>query len=262
MSGSGKFWWVTMAARAGYGLAEPAFRPPFRPHGSGRPVARTRAIGGFVHSLKLVRQKTLVILGAALAAFLLPPAAPAGAADDQAAWIARAESYLNDLTALQSRFVQVNPDGSAVEGMLYLNRPGRMRLEYDPPSPLLLVADGNNFIHVNKKLEQVSYIPLSSTAADFLLRDRLRLEGDLRVSGFSRRDGVLRLRLTDPEKDGMGSVELVFTETPFALRQWVVVDARRLATQVTLTDPRRDVPADPALFRFINPWTDRSRDRK
>ena len=69
-----------------------------------------------------------------------------------AAALEETENYFRALTTMKARFIQANPDGSYLEGDLYLNRPGKMRFEYDDPVPILLVADGLFFIHVDKQL--------------------------------------------------------------------------------------------------------------
>ena len=102
-----------------------------------------------------------------LAALLF--ASPAFALTDAEA-LAKAEQYLNGISTLQARFTQVNPDGSSNEGDLYISRPGKMRLVYDPPTPMLMVADGVFLIYVDTQMKDVSHIDLNDTPAGLLLR--------------------------------------------------------------------------------------------
>ena len=167
----------------------------------------------------------------------------------------RVEAYFMELKTAKARFLQGNPDGSFVEGTLYLSRPGRMRFEYDAPSPLLLVADGRFLIHVDRELEQVSHIPLSATPAAVLLRQQPEFEGaDFRVVSLRRAAGLLHLEVEQVETPEAGRVILTFADSPLELRQWTVVDAQQLRTTVTLQGLEKGVPLDPALFRFANPW--------
>src|SRR3954462_7908104 len=100
--------------------------------------------------------------------------APAGAADEnKAALLKKAETYLNGITAMQSRFVQVDADGTSHEGDLYISRPGKMRLVYDPPTKMLMVADGKFLIYVDKEMNDVSHIDLNDTPAGLLLKSNL-----------------------------------------------------------------------------------------
>lgn len=169
------------------------------------------------------------------------------------------EQYLTDLTTLKSRFIQANPDGSYVEGTIYLNRPGQMRVEYDEPVPILLVSTGNFFIHVDKRLKQVSHIPLSSTPAYLILQETIDFDQGLDVIGFERHAGLVRVALTQTDDPDLGSIELTFTQEPFALKQWTITDAQQANTTVTLLDPRRDVELDDDLFYFHNPWDSRDK---
>lgn len=205
----------------------------------------------------------LAILAPALAPVLAPggdlaaaQAAPRRAplsAQDQAD-IARVEDYLNSITTLQARFLQVSPNGGQAEGTAFFSRPGRMRLQYDPPSPVLVVADGRFLIVHDQELGEPSYIPLNSTPAGVLVRDNVRLNGqDLSVTKVSRGPGILNVSLVDREDPGQGELTLVFSERPFALRQWRVLDAQGQTTTVSLFDAQTGVSLDPKLFRFVDP---------
>jgi outer membrane lipoprotein-sorting protein len=94
----------------------------------------------------------------------------------------RIEAYLNDLSTLRSDFVQINPDGGRVTGQLYYERPDKMRLDYDPPSDILIISDGLQLIYYDRKLEQVSHLFIGSTPLGFLLSDDIRLSGDVTVT--------------------------------------------------------------------------------
>src|SRR5690242_12984618 len=96
--------------------------------------------------------------------------------------IARIEAYLNGLKTVKARFLQVAPDGSTSEGIAWIERPGRMRFQYDPPSPLLLVAGHGLVVFHDRLLQQTTNIPLGSTPLGLLLRDNLRLSGDVTVT--------------------------------------------------------------------------------
>jgi outer membrane lipoprotein-sorting protein len=108
------------------------------------------------------RRRLLIHAGAlALASSLMPmmrafAAAPPRAAalnPDQKADVDRVQSYLNGIRTLASRFQQYSGEGNHATGQLWLERPGRMRFEYDPPVPLLLVANGKNIFYYDKELQ-------------------------------------------------------------------------------------------------------------
>src|SRR5262249_13959253 len=106
------------------------------------------------------------------------------------------ESYINSIRTLQARFVQTNPNGSIVQGTLYVRRPGRMRFEYDAPSQLKIVADGTQVTMWDPATRDFGQWPIGWTAASFLVKDPLQLSGDLTVQSQERTaDGLLALTL-------------------------------------------------------------------
>ena len=101
--------------------------------------------------------------------------------------IARIEAYLNRIRTLEARFLQVSSDGEYSEGDLYFSKPGKMRLEYDDPKPVVIVSDGVNLAYFDKELEQVSYFDLESTQASILLRETISFTtGGLIVTQFEK----------------------------------------------------------------------------
>ncbi len=168
--------------------------------------------------------------------------------------LARVEAYLNGVKTIRARFMQISSTGELAEGDFYLLRPGKMRIEYRPPVPVLIVADGTWLIYYERELGQVSYIPLDSTPAGILVADKISLRDDaVTVTGFERESGTVRVTLVRTESPEEGSLTLVFSDKPLALRKWTVVDAQGVVTNVSLIDASYDVPVDPNLFRFKNP---------
>jgi outer membrane lipoprotein-sorting protein len=188
-----------------------------------------------------------------LAWALDPAPAPAALPAPDAAAIARIEAYLNGLTTLRSDFVQINPDGRKVTGELYYQRPDKMRLDYDPPSPILIISDGWWVIYYDRKLEQVSHLTIGSTPLGFLLADDIRLSGAVTVTDVARADGELKVTLVRSEEPSQGSIQLAFAEDPLELRRWTVVDAQGQATYVKLEALETGMALDRELFRFRNP---------
>jgi outer membrane lipoprotein-sorting protein len=205
----------------------------------------------------LGRRRLLVLAGAAVAGALGRNAAAAVSqrplSEQDRADIARVETYLNDIRTLSARFMQVSDTGGTAEGKLFLSRPGKLRLEYDPPVPILMVANGGFLIHYDKELKAVTHLPINSTPAGLLVRDRIALSGDVTVSAVERGPGSLRVTLLQSKDPQAGKITLVFAERPFGLSNWQVVDAQGNVTRIALIEPRVGVPLDPALFRFTDP---------
>ena len=137
-----------------------------------------------------------------LAAIVVGFAAVAPAAEvtpDDEATLDRIEDYLDSITTLRAGFDQVAPDGALAAGRFFLRRPGRLRFEYAPPTPILVVADRVWLIFHDTELGQVDRLPLYSTLLGFLVRDEIEFDGQIAVEALERLPGELRLRLRDEE---------------------------------------------------------------
>lgn len=204
------------------------------------------------------KSSRLAALALVLAVAVAPPAAGAGgagAATADAKEIARVENYLNGITTLRARFFQVDPNGREKQGTLYIDRPGRLRLEYDPPVSVLMVANGSRLVYFDLDLGQVSELPLTTPLAKLLIGKRVSLGDDLEVLKIARAAGMLRLSLANKDDRGAGVVTLVFNANPLALRQWWVQDAQGQVTKVTLMDTSFGLPIDSALFEAPEPFS-------
>jgi outer membrane lipoprotein-sorting protein len=208
---------------------------------------------------RLTRRAALVALAASLlaaplgGAFAAAKAVPAQLNDKQKAELARVETYLNSIRTMRARFLQVADDGSHAEGDFLLSRPGLMRIEYDPPVPHLIVTTGSLLVYHEKKLNQTTYVPLSSSLAGFLVRDQIRLSGDVVVTGFQQQTGAIRVSLVKADEPNAGQLTLVFSDGPLQLRQWNITDAQGVVTRITLVNPEFGVPLDKKLFAFEPP---------
>ena len=200
------------------------------------------------------------LIAAVLALALLPHGAHAAAklsapklsAADQAD-VARVEAYLNQVRVLKAGFTQVAPDGSLSDGLFYLSRPGRMRFEYSPPSPILIVGDGTWVVVYDAETKQVDRVPIAATPISVLVRDKVDLGKGSEVTGVRRQPGVLEISLVDPDNRDQGAITLVFADKPLELRQWLVIDSQNQITTVQLHDVVRNVRLDAKLFVFNDP---------
>jgi outer membrane lipoprotein-sorting protein len=178
---------------------------------------------------------------------------PARAQGIDRAALARVEAYLNGLRTLKARFLQVAQSGASAQGTALISRPGRMRFDYDPPEPMLLVASGGQVMMYDRELRQPSTVPASSTPLGLLLRAEIRLAGDITVTGTERSGGFLRVGLQRTGAPAEGRLSLAFAENPMELRQWTVLDAQSRETRVTLYEIETGVAMDNRLFDFNDP---------
>jgi len=195
-------------------------------------------------------------LAGALAALLLPTLplpASAQLSGTNMRDLARISNYLNGVKTMQGSFVQVGPDGELSEGTFCLRRPGRIRFEYEPPNPALVVADGIWVGVYDTHLKTLDRIPLGSTPLELLLKKRVDLRKENAVQSIERSSGQMRVTAVDPDEPEQGSITMVFADNPLELRQWMVVDAQGLTTTVALSEMRANVELDPRLFFIEDP---------
>jgi len=179
---------------------------------------------------------------------------PADRADLQ-----RIETWLNtEMRSMKANFLQINDQGALARGTFYLQRPGKMRFEYDPPTPVLMVADGTFLVYHDSMLNQTSHIPLGTTPIGFLVRDQIKLSGDLTVTAFERGAGTLRVALRQSKDWDQGELTLVFSDKPLLLQQWTVLDPQKRTTRVSLVNIQLGGKYDSKLFYFATPNTQQS----
>lgn len=159
------------------------------------------------------------------------------------------ERYLNGLSTVQARFLQSSSNGSYAEGDLYVERPSRMRMEYDPPVPLLIIADGYTLALYDKELKQVTQVPIWETPLWFLFKDQIRLADDLVLTSLDYGGGSVTMTIQEEQAEGnLSSVTLTFSESPVELRRWEVVDSQGLVVQTGLINAQYGASLDPKLF--------------
>jgi len=180
-----------------------------------------------------------------------PVSAPTPAAQQQA--VNDVQEYLNGITTLRARFVQTDNDGKQENGTFYLNRPGKMRIEYDPPNKDFIVADSVLIYYYDGKMKQQSSAPIGRSLADFFLRKNLTLSGDISVSDVKRENNTLQMSLIQTRNPLAGSLTLLLNEKPLQLMAWRIVDQQGLVTEVRLTGSEVGLPLDSNLFHYYDP---------
>jgi outer membrane lipoprotein-sorting protein len=157
-------------------------------------------------------------------------------------------AYLNAITSLQASFVQVGPNGELDQGVIYARKPGRLRFEYAPPSPYLIVSDGVTIAVANSKLRTVDRYPLIDNPLNIILKENLDLAKDPRVTAIERQPGTLRITATEKSGPLKGQVTLIFAQPATEIRQWIITDAQGLQTMIALKNPKTELQLSPELF--------------
>jgi outer membrane lipoprotein-sorting protein len=190
------------------------------------------------------------ILLAALSAALLSLLAMLPAQAQQGGTgVPQIEQYFNSIRSLKARFVQSNPNGSVIQGTLYVRRPGRMRFEYDAPSQLKIVADGYQVTMWDNATRDFGQWPIGWTAASFLVKDPLVLSGDLQVEKLERVSGLIEATMSQARKPQEGKVIVRLSENPLLLRGWTIIDNRGNRVTVSLSEMQTGLQLADSLFK-------------
>ena len=163
------------------------------------------------------------------------------------------ENYLNQLKTLSGNFTQINSKGQEASGTLQISRPGKMRLTYNPPSPLLIVANGKWLITKDREADQVDYVSLDKTPAAFILRPLVRFSGDVEVTNVLPKGETTEISLIRKEDPDSGYITLVFYDDPIALKEWRVVDGQGVETRGSLSHIQSNIPLPANLFAIESP---------
>lgn len=166
--------------------------------------------------------------------------------------VARANDALNHMRAVSGDFVQVGPDGERAEGKFYLQRPGKLRFQYNPPSKLEVIADGSWVAIQNHQLRTTERYPLSATPLKLILSDKVDISSEASVNDIYEAGNFITISLTADSSETPGNLVLMFDRQSFELLQWTITDAQGLETSIAINNVRPGLPSDPGLFKIID----------
>ncbi|MEO1101572.1 MAG: outer membrane lipoprotein carrier protein LolA [Pseudomonadota bacterium] len=196
------------------------------------------------------------------------PAAPAPVTEpgalsdaDRAEILEQAAASLANTQTARGRFTQVAPDFTMTTGDFALRRPGRMRFEYDDPTPLLIISDGATVAIEDRDLETVDRVPLASTPLGLVLDDTLDFDAEADVTDIRRADGFVAVSMRDRSGEAEGELTLILDEANYELVAWRTVDDAGGVTSVQLSDVETGTRLDPRLFRIEDPEDEDDRRR-
>src|SRR5690606_13914860 len=203
-----------------------------------------------------VSRRAFALGSAAVAAVAaLPAHAQSNLSAEDRAVLARAQAYLQNLTAAEGTFVET-AGAQRREGRFYLQRPGKMRFEYTNPAGLLVVSDGSNVMRYDPRLEVFRQVPLGQTPLSTFLARTVRLDQGVRIDRVTRMaSGAFAITARDNRRPNDGSVVLAFAGDPVRLQEWTIIDAQGGRTRTQRPSLR---PAS-GLAASLLPLRDRSR---
>lgn len=188
-----------------------------------------------------------------LAGLALPGLARAALSASEQAAVDRVTAWMQGLKTLTATFVQIAPDGALTTGRLWIQRPGQMRMQYDPPAEILLVTTDWRLVFYDAKSKQVNYIPVAQTPIGFLLSKNPDFGDEVQIRDVQVAGGEILITAYRKGDEDQGAVELVFAEKPVELRRWTVLDPGGAKTVVTLSDVQTDQKIDAERFTWRDP---------
>ena len=174
--------------------------------------------------------------------------------------LAQLSGYLNSLTTAETDFTQVNADGTISTGKLFIRRPGRVRFEYAPPDKSLVLASAGTVAIFDAKSNQApEQYPLTRTPLNLILAANVDLARNKMVVSHQEDKTSTQVVAQDPEHPEYGTIGLVFTANPLALRQWVITDDLGQQTTVILGALKKGENFQPSLFNIQSEIAKRNR---
>ncbi|AFX98263.1 outer membrane lipocarrier LolA family protein [Candidatus Endolissoclinum faulkneri L2] len=163
--------------------------------------------------------------------------------------IQRIEDYFNQIITIHSDFLQINSAGLISRGVMWIERPGKMRFEYAPPSSVLLTSDGIWLTYQDNELKQTTQIPLISSPFSVLLSKYISFTDDLVVQTLNKSCEMLLVQLYQRDDPTQGKIILAFQDNPLSLTQWSIIDNNGSEVKVVLLNPVFDLKFPSKLWR-------------
>ena len=157
------------------------------------------------------------------------------------------KEYLRDLNTLEADFIQINSDGDTKRGKIFLNLPGKLRIDYKEPDDLLITSNGFWLTVQNKKLKQTNNLPLDRTPLNLFLTKKFKFEDNSNIK-FKTENEVITLTFFGDQKVKESKFELEFNSNPLKLRKWIIIDEFENKTSVMLQNLKKDVKLSNKIF--------------
>lgn len=196
------------------------------------------------------RRHVLLLLAGAGALALAGQFAPwsVGEAAAQAA-AQKIADHFSSVKTMTGEFVQFGPKGEQTGGKFFIERPGKLRFNYEPPSDFRVVSDGKSVVLMNQKLRTADLYSLSQTPLKLLLDERIDLTGS-KVQDIREESDLTTIKMADKSVFGSATITMMFDPRTYELRQWTVTDAQGKDTTVMIFNVQQGVTFDPSVFRI------------
>ncbi len=210
-----------------------------------------------------IRSLTIAITSAVtLFTIISLPAHAIKLSPTQTAALKEFTDYLNSFRSLGGEFTQIGPRGRVSNGIFYIVKPGKMRFEYAPPNPLIIISDGTWLTVKNRKRKKADQYPLTSTPLRLILDNNVQLSKEVKIDSLLTSDENTTITFRDKSTFASGSLVLVYDQKAKQLLQWVVIDERGRRTSVSLSNLKTGIKVDKKLFKIKIPKTRRQLERE
>jgi outer membrane lipoprotein-sorting protein len=200
----------------------------------------------------MFRRVKAMAFAVAFCATVSPAMAETALTEQQGALLDKVETYLNGMRNLKGEFTQVGPAGTISTGVFYISKPGKMRFEYAPPNPFLVVSDGRWVTVKNEAKNKADQYPVSATPLNLILAENVDLK-NAEIMGVEEKEGSVWVTIESKDKIVPGQLVLIYDLAQSALQQWIVVDGQGRKTTVSIANVENTATADPQLFKVEVP---------
>ena len=197
------------------------------------------------------RIRRLVFFAAAFAGFVIGGIFPALANDKERA-VRAITNHFSSVPTMTGEFIQFGPSGEQTGGKFFIHRPGKIRFEYEDPSPLMVVSNGRTLGVRNKKLKTWQFLPLKKTPLSLLLSKEIKVT-DKSVRSVEAGEDVTRVVMGDRNLFGDSEITLLFDPNSYDLRQWTIKDNQGKETSVMIFNVEKNVKISKKMFQLKKP---------
>ena len=162
--------------------------------------------------------------------------------------LVQVENFFKDLTTLEASFIQVSPSGDISNGKIYLDLPGKLRIDYEKPNNLLITSQGFWIVIQDRDSKTTNNIPVKSTPFSILLKDKSKLNNENFKIDYTISSGIVSLKIKGQETDNQEGLVLEFSEKPFRLKKWIILDAFGESTTVLIQNAKYNNNLSHLLF--------------
>jgi len=138
--------------------------------------------------------------------------------------ILKVENFFKNLKTLEADFIQVSPSGKTSEGKIFLDLPGKLRIDYSQPNNILITTKGFWIVIQNRKLKSTNNIPLNQTPFSILLENKINFNNKDLIVDLEKILGIIVLKIKLAKNKQAGELILEFSEKPFLLKKWIIRD--------------------------------------